>query len=281
MPELSLVVCIYRERDLLARLLERTDGCYDDLVVVHDGPDDTDVRSLVEQYGGRFFERPRHYAHEAHWAFAWAQARNDWILRWDADEYPSAALKDWIRAFRAQPEPPADISGFTCVWPLWDGRRARTKTWPRRIFLINRQRVRHFAVAHQPPIPDGRLMPLGLVLEHQPKQKNYGLRYTLKLPKVRHWQDHSARALLGKPTDLPCWRWDSPDWPDKWEQIRQRPLRTAIRRLLLSPIWNSREMIAHGQFPWPSLVISFPLQHWMTCMSYRKMLRRTGKQARP
>ena len=279
MPQLSLVVCVHQERDLLARLLEHTAGCYDDLVVVHDGPDDTDVRSLVESCGGRFFERARTYQHESHWAFAWQQARHDWILRWDADEFPSEELKDWLRAFRTQAEPPAEVSGFTCIWPLWDGKRARTTRWPRRIFMINRQRVRHFGVSHQPPIPDGSFEPLPLILQHQPKHKNYGIRYTLARPKVRRWQDESARALLGKPTDVPCWRWDSPEWPNKWEQIRRRPLGTAVRRLFMSPIGNAREMIECGEFPWPSFLVSFPLQHWMTCMSYFRMRMQNGKRA--
>lgn len=40
MPRISLIVCLRGERDLLARLLEHAEGCYDDLVVVHDGPED-------------------------------------------------------------------------------------------------------------------------------------------------------------------------------------------------------------------------------------------------
>lgn len=279
MPELSLVVCLYRERDLLARLLEHADGCYDDLVVVHDGPDDSDVRSLVEQYGGRFFEQPRRYAQEPHWPFAWSQAKHDWILRWDADEFPSRPLATWLWRFRKQAEPPVDVSGYTCVLPLWDGRQARTKNWPRRVCLINRQRVRYFGLAEQGPIADGKFVPLDLELHHQPKRQCYGAGYVLRRPKVRRWHIEIARSLLDRPTDLPCWRWDSPDWPRKWEQIRQRPLRTAIVRLVLSPIGNARDMIVHGQFPWPSFVIHFPLQHWMMCMSYLKLRRQEGKRA--
>ena len=30
-------MCLYKERDLLERLLTQCDGCYDDLIVVHDG----------------------------------------------------------------------------------------------------------------------------------------------------------------------------------------------------------------------------------------------------
>ncbi len=273
MPKLSLVVCLHGERDLLARLLERAGDCYDDLVVVHDGPDERDVRSVVEGHRGRFFERPRQHAQEPHWPFAWGEAKHDWILRWDADEFPGAPLVAWLQRFREQPEPPVAISGYTCAWPLWDGRQAITKRWPRRVCLINRQRVRYFGMAEQEPIADQAFVPLDLVLHHQPSHKNYGIDYVLRRPKVRRWHTEIAKSLLNKPTDLACWRWNSPDWPRKWEQIRRRPLRTALARLVFSTTGNAREMIAHGQFPWPSFVIHFPLQHWMVCMSYLRASR--------
>lgn len=50
MPNISLVVCLYKERDLLERLLQQAEGCYDDLVVVHDGVEEC-VPS--EDIGGR------------------------------------------------------------------------------------------------------------------------------------------------------------------------------------------------------------------------------------
>lgn len=279
MPALTLAVCIYRERDMLQRQLERAGGCYDDLVVVHDGPDDSSVRSLVEAHGGRFFEQPRRFQQEPHWPFAWGEAHHDWILRWDADEFPDEALHNWLRAFRNAPEPAEDVSGFTCILPLWDGKRARTSRWPRRVALINRNRVRYIGIADQPPIADGRFVDLELVLHHQPLRACYGIRYTALNPKVRRWHDAIAQSLLGRPTDLPCWRWDSPEWPWKWEQIRRRPLATALTRLVLSPIWNARDAIQCGEFPHPSFLTFFPLQHWLTCMSYMKLRRRARARA--
>jgi len=271
-PELSLVVCVHRERGLLKRLLERAEGCYDDLVVVHDGIDDSGVRSLVESRGGRFFERPRQFQQEPHWPFAWSQTRHDWILRWDADEFPGEELCAWLRNFRRVPEPDAGVSGYTCIWPLWDGRRARTANWPRRVCLVHRQRVRYFGMADQGPIPDNRFVELDLVLHHQPERPSYGIRYTIARPKVRRWHQEIARSLLGRPTDLPCWRWDDPNWPRRWEQIRRRPLTTALSRLLLSPFGNAREMIRYRELPRPSLLTSFPLQHLLTCLAYRRLL---------
>src|SRR5689334_13053544 len=106
MPAISLVVCLHRERDLLKRLLEKTSGCYDDLVVIHDGPENDEaktpappvaidfsrlessapwpagyreltsnaqpgtVQELVQHYRGRFFEGPRAFQQEPHWPFA-------------------------------------------------------------------------------------------------------------------------------------------------------------------------------------------------------------------
>ena len=100
MPAVTLVVCVYQQRDLLARLIRESAGCFDDLVVVHDGPDTTDVRTVVETAGGRFFERPHEFQQEPHWPFAWGQAKHDWILRFDADEFPSADMKTWLKSFK-------------------------------------------------------------------------------------------------------------------------------------------------------------------------------------
>ncbi len=271
MPEISLAVCVYRDRDVLQRLLECSRGCYGDLVVAHDGPDDDGVRALVESYGGRFFERPRRFQQEPHWPFLWGEARYDWVLRWDADEFPSEDLSAWLRHFRTQPEPAAEVSGYTCIWPLWDGKRARTTRWPRRISLIDRRNVRYFGMADQPPIPDGGFVPLDLVLHHQPTRKAYGVRYTVWRPKVRRWHEEIARSLLGRPTDLPCWRWEDPNWPAKWEEIRQRPIATALWRLIASPLGNAREMLQCGELPRPSLLTTFPLQHLLTCLAYHRL----------
>jgi hypothetical protein len=275
-PPITLAVCLHRERDLLERLLRHAHGCYDDLVVVHDGPDDGGARNLVEEHGGRFFERPRRFQQEPHWPFAWEQAHHDWILRWDADEFPSDDLKAWLVDFHAAREPPADVSAYSCILPLWDGVRARTSRWPRRIALLHKGRVRYFGMADQGPIPDGRVVPLDLVLHHQPHRKCYGLRYTVARPKVRRWHEEIARSLLGRPTDLPCWRWEDPRWPPKWEQIRRRPVWTALHRLVMSPLWNAREALECGEWPRPSFLVFFPLQHWMTCMSYIGMRARAG-----
>jgi hypothetical protein len=269
------VICVYQEGDLLSRLLEHAAGDYDDLVVVHDGPDTTQVRQVAETAGGRFFEQPRAFQQEPHWAFAWAQAKFDWILRWDADEMPSAAMKDWLRAFRRQPEPPPEISGYTCSWPLWDGQKAVSTVWPAgRNFLFHRQRVRFFGMVEQVPVADGTFEPLKLTLHHQPKRKSYGLRNLLVRQQAYRWRERIAHSLLGKPTELKCWRWPNEAWPEDWEQIRRRPFSTALSRLTLGTFRGLRAQWRQERKLFPLAAVSGPVHHALICLKYWQLRRR-------
>lgn len=279
MPAVSLVVCLYRQRDLLERLIRETEGCYDDLVIVHDGPDGDNLREFVEKAGGRFFApQKREYQQEPHWPFAWAQARHNWILRLDADEFPSKEMKIWLQKFRRAPEPPLEISGFTCIWPLWNGQREITKKWaPGRIFLFHRQRVKFFGMVEQVPLPDGAYQPLDFILHHQPKRKAYGLHNILIRKHAYMWRERIATSLIGKPTDLPCWRWTDENWPMGWEQIRQRPFTTACKRLAKGTLRTLRDQWRVERKIFPSAAFDNPTHHAMICLKYWA-LRRKRKQ---
>jgi hypothetical protein len=317
-PHISLVVCVHNEGNLLARLLETADGCYDDLVVVHDGPESVScakpsnfgdypttlavdfsnqdlnsplpagftepgkpatpgsVNELVINYQGRFFEHPRIGSLEGQSPFAWSRAANNWILRLDADEVPSVELKQWLRSFRAAPEPDPSISGYTCIWPLWNGHQIVTKRWPAsRIFLFQKQRVRFFGMVEQVPIADGKFESLPLILEHRPARKSYGFSNLLLRKQAYHWRRVIAKSLLGKPTDLQCWRWASEEWPMIWEEIRRHPMRTAFYRLLVWPLSTLRQMKRVEGRIIPSAIVFAGVHHCLVAImySYRRLSR--------
>ncbi len=281
MPPISLVVCVYKEGDLLQRLLQHMAGNYDDLVVVHDGPDTTQVRAIVERAGGRFFAGGREYQQEPHWPFAWGLARHDWILRLDADEFPSPELHRWLHDFRQQPDPPPEVSGYTCIWPLWDGTRAVSRVWPAgRNFFFDRRRVRFFGMVEQVPVADGHYLPLSLVLEHQPRRKSYGLYNVVARRQAWHWRDRIAHSLLGPPTGLNCWRWPQEAWPPEWEQIRQRPWRTAVYRLTVNVLRGMRDQWRQEGKVFPFAALANPVHHALICVRYWQ-LRRQGAKPYP
>lgn len=272
MPELSLIVCLHKEADLLERLIVNSHGCYDELLVVHDGPDEQNIKAIVEEAGGRFFEMPRAFQQEPHMPFAFSEAKNDWVLHLDADEFPGPEMKKWLTEFRNAPEPSVEAAGYTCVWPLWNGKRAITQKWPRgRIFLFHKGRVRFFGMVEQAVVPDGKLEELEIVLCHQPKRIAYGLWNIVNRPRAKRWREVIARSLIGKPTDLPCWRWNSEAWPPEWEAIRRHPFRTAISRLLMGTLRRVRDQWRFEKRLLPGEAISGPLHHALICLEYWKL----------
>jgi hypothetical protein len=278
-PPISLVVCLYNERDLFARLLRESTDCRDDLVVVHDGPDTTGVRTVAEQVGGRFFERPRAFQQEPHWPFAWSQAKYDWILRLDADEFPSAELKHWLEVFRQSAEPPTSVSGYTCIWPLWNGHSAVSKKWPAgRHFLFNRNRVRFFGMVEQVPVPDGRFETLDFVLRHQPARNSYGLANLLLRRQAYRWRECIAQSLLGQPSELNCWRWENAPWPSTWEAIRQHPFRTALKRLFRGPLSEMHVQWRREGRVFPIAALGGPLHHALICLEFWRQHHRRRRQ---
>jgi len=298
MPKISLVVCLHREKDLLERLLQHTQGCYDELVVVHDGAETPapflpqtqeaspeqlsltspqvppvqmardygdlpngpaaspgyrlredfgaagTIQELVQQYKGRFCEGPRCFQQEPHWPFAWWIARHDWILRLDADEYPSEDLLHWIQDFRMSSLPKIDSAGFTAIWPLWNGRRSCTQRWPAgRLFLFNKKRVSFVGMAEQAPVPDTFFQPTDRILIHSPKRKSYGVRNIVFRKQAYVWRSAIARSLQQSPLLLPRWRFSLSEWPSPWREKIRHPIRSALTALFWYPLCQARDML--------------------------------------
>lgn len=276
MASISLVVCAHGDHSLLQRLLSETRECYDDLIVVHDGLEDAGAHpampDLVAKYGGRFFSRPREYQQEPHWPFAWSQAKYDWILRLDADEFPSAELKQWLSRFRVSPEPSPDISGYTCIWPLWNGKKVVSDRWPTdRIFLFHKQRVRFFGMNEQVPVPDTSWTALRLKLEHRPPRKSYGFGNLLIRRQAYTWRKEIAESLLDSPTGLACWRWENSSWPIQWERIRTRPVRTIFYELLFETLRTLRVQWKLDRRFYPAAAVSGPIHHALICIEYLRI----------
>lgn len=278
MPAISLVVCVNQERELLRRLLETAAGSYDDLVVVHDGPDTTNVRSLVESFNGRFFERPREYQQEPHWPFAWGQAAHDWILRLDADEYPSDELRAWLQKFRSSDPPRKEISGYTCIWPLWNGRKIVSKRWPAgRNFLFDRWRVRFFGMVEQVPVADDHFEALPLVLEHRPLRKSYGMGNLIFRKQAYRWRARIALSLLDEPAKLETWRWEGRPWPLDWERIRRHPFLESCRRLTRCTLASLRQQWRTEKWIFPAAAMSGPVHHALIAVEYWRLRRLRSK----
>jgi hypothetical protein len=322
MPAISLVVCLHRERDFLERLLRETAGLFDDLVVIHDGPESAandqvhtpdeiretppaidysmlafdsplpsgyhtppvpaqrgSTHELTTSYGGRYFEGPRCFQQEPHWPLAWSRAKHDWILRLDADELPSEELKAWLHNFRNQQAAPNGPSGYTCIWPIWNGQRAVTSHWPAgRNFLFHRERIRFLGVAENVPTPDDKFEVVSLVLKHEPKRKSHGLRNILKRKQAARWRAVIAQSLAREIADLPRWRWTTSEWPVFWSRIRKHPIGASIYFFFRNTpptvfdLWRKERKLM------PLVALATPFHHMLIGFSLHRLQK---KQKRP
>lgn len=279
MTKVSLVICVYGDSEPLQRLFDNTRDCYDDLLVIHDGPDFENVRSLVEGYGGRFIERPRAFSQEPHFPFAFGQAKHDWILRLDSDEFPSPELREWIKQFRHEPEPSEKISGYQCIWPVWNGRKAITRGWPnKRTFIFQRQRISWIGVFEQGAIPQAKLVRLPLTLCHQPKGKSHGFGNIFGKFRTDQGRTNAANALLGSPLDHPRWRYDSDQWPAGWQNVKDHPILTGLWRLFVWPPRQAVAMMLSGDLPRASIFAHAGVFHATLCFEYWRRRRTHRKQ---
>jgi len=269
MPKVTIVVCVYGDRKPLKRLLDQSGGCYDELLVIHDGADFEDVRGLVERDGGSFVERPRAFSQEPHLPFAFGEASHDWILRFDSDEFPSRELKNWLVRFREGPEPADHTSGYYCIWPAWNGRRVISKHWPgKRLFLFHRNRVRLIGLCENGPQPDTPPTKLNLILEHQPAGQSHGLRNIFGKRRTEQARINIAKALLGSPRQHPTWRYDGERWLAGWQQVKEHPILTGIWRITVWPARQALAMLLAGDLPRPSVFCHAGVFHATICFEF-------------
>lgn len=94
---ISLCMIVRDEAELLPRFLERARGVWDELVIVDTGSRDETV-AIAKAAGARVLHREWDHSFAAARNFGLREARGDWILFLDADEFISDALKSEIRA---------------------------------------------------------------------------------------------------------------------------------------------------------------------------------------
>jgi glycosyltransferase involved in cell wall biosynthesis len=204
----SACVVVRNEEAVIERCLGSLAGVVDEIVLVHDGECEDRTLEIAAQHGCRTFVRPLVGHAEVSTVFAFEQARGEWILSLDADEFLSEPLRAQLRSLVSEPE----VNGYEVLWRMWDGRRYITENGPYKLSLFRRSRVHVLGMIHAVERVDPPVRRVALQLEHRPLYNNYALR--TMLTKHRRWARINAREFLGDLGALPSFNWDGPvAWP--------------------------------------------------------------------
>src|SRR6202046_2638393 len=164
-PKISACVVARNEERLIGRCLQSFADLVDEIVFVHDGECEDRTLEIAKKYGCRIFERPLRGHADASKVFAFGQARCEWILGVDADEFLSTGLRKHLHELVSDPA----VNGYRFLWPFWDGRRyvsTPEKSW--RKLQLSRREALH-AVGNLPLTiqVDEPVRDVDYVLEHR------------------------------------------------------------------------------------------------------------------
>lgn len=205
---ISACLVLRNEQAVVERCLASLDGVVDEVVLVHDGECTDETLAIAERHGCRVFVRPLVGHAEASTVFAYEQARGEWILSIDADEFLSDELRGRLRELVREDA----VNGYELLWRMWDGERYITQDGPYKLALFRRRSVHLLGMIHGVERVDAPVRRVELQLEHRPRYNNMAL--ATVLTKWRRWARINAREFLMPYEQLPCFNWDGPtQWP--------------------------------------------------------------------
>jgi len=220
----SACLVVRNEEAVIERCLRSLAGVVDEIVLVHDGECQDATLEIAAGYGCRIHVRPLCGHAEATTIFAFEEARGEWIMSLDADEYLSEGLRAGLRELVSDER----ANGYELLWRMWDGQRYITENGPYKLALFRRSRVHVLGIHHSAERVDPPVRRIELQLEHRPAYNNFALRTVFS--KWRRSAKIHAEQLLSDFADLPKFNWDgAPDWPP------QRRVLNALSPLLFLP----------------------------------------------
>jgi glycosyltransferase involved in cell wall biosynthesis len=220
----SACLVVRNEEAVIERCLQSLSGVVDEIVLVHDGECEDRTLEIGARYGCRIHVRPLSGHAEATTIFAFEEARGEWIMSLDADEYLSDALRGALRGLVCDD----GVNGYELLWRMWDGTRYITENGPYKLALFRRACVHVLGIHHSAEQVDPPVRRVELQLEHRPAYNNFALRTVLT--KWRRSAKIHAEQLLADFADLPKFNWNGgEDWPV------QRRILNSLSPLLFLP----------------------------------------------
>jgi glycosyltransferase involved in cell wall biosynthesis len=241
----SACLVVRNEEAVIERCLQSLDGVVDEVVLVHDGECEDRTLEIAERHGCRIFMRPLVGHAEASTVFAFEQARGEWILSLDADEFLSDPLARGLRELIAD----GGVNGYELLWRMWDGERYITERGPYKLALFRRARVHLLGTIHGVEVVDPPVRRVELQLEHRPRYNNFALRTVLT--KWRRWAQINAQEFVRPLAEAPRFNWQGQsEWPTRRRLLnRLSPLLFApyVPVVLLLNLWRERNVYGPGE----------------------------------
>lgn len=218
MNKISACLVVYNEERNIGRCLESLRGVVEEIILVHDGPCQDRTLEIAKSFGAKIFIQPHQGEAEIHRPFSYEQTNNNWILQIDGDEFLSLELKNRLVQLISD----ETVSAYQFIWPLWNGRKAVSRSWPYKLCLFKKDKISFLGIPHFVPEVQGKVASSRLILEHQPDYNN--LSFSIFWTKWRSWAKIQASCYLQDFKTINRYNWSGQEWPKKISLRRRFPL---------------------------------------------------------
>jgi glycosyltransferase involved in cell wall biosynthesis len=219
---ISALMVIYNEEKVLERALNSFFDIVDEIIIVHDGKCTDDSLEIARKYTDKVFELNHAGESEKHRPFTYQEAKNDWILQLDADEYLSRDLKNNLENLIS-----GDIDIYDVSYSLpFKGKHYFIFT---KRALFRKSKVFFIGVAHegaQPLHDDVKISKTEYVLMHEPLYDNFTFDVFKK--KWKKWARSHARELTSDFSSIPKWNCSLTEWDARRKLLIRFPIALGI-----------------------------------------------------
>lgn len=203
---ISACLVLRNEEALVERCLKSFASLVDEIIVVHDGPCTDQTLAICRSYGAKIFEKD-FVSIDAHRVFSFQEARGEWILQIDADEFLSPDLALNLRELVKN----KDINAYEFLWPLFDGQKYFTKNWPYKRCLVRRTSLSFLALPHFVMEVTGKICQKNFLLEHRPLYNNFT--WSIFNKKWRRRAIIQANLYTSDFSQIPKFNYHKNTWP--------------------------------------------------------------------
>ncbi|MEI6288235.1 MAG: glycosyltransferase family 2 protein [bacterium] len=238
---ISACIIVYNEEKIIRRCLDSIKDLVDEIILVHDGECSDKTLEIAKEYTDKVFVRDHIGEAEPHRVFCLEQARGEWILQIDADEYLNIDSHEKIKEMINND----DVNGYKFHWEFWNGLKVILIPGLYKLCLYRKNNFSYFGVPHESGEVSGKVFRSELLLCHRPNYNNISMRTHIN--KDRKWEKIRAKYFFSEIIKVQSFNADVKQWyllADKkkryiWLYLFIEPLKIFLVQGLKNKLWLS------------------------------------------
>ncbi|MDR0462749.1 MAG: glycosyltransferase [Pseudomonadales bacterium] len=188
---ITLVMVVHNEESVIERAIKSVAPYVSEILVVHDGKCADKTKKIVKKYKGIFIEREYVGVAEPHRVYTYKNAKYEWLMQLDADEFLSADIQNNLSKMLN-----SGVDICTTNWPFVDGGKVIHNSHMRHL-LFKKSQVYFIASPHEFVRPINRQIKtqhFNYDLIHAPKNEQFA--WKTMLNKTKKWTPIHAQVII-------------------------------------------------------------------------------------